>query len=275
MTNSRREDGKARLEAIVRRAGDYEPGFPPGIRVRVYASRRTGARGLATAAAVFNPGVSLDFHWHDCGEAITVLEGTPTVLVEGRPHTLGRLDCVYVPDGVLHSVRNDSTTEARIHSAFASPNPQRTFAEMGDQPESGSRGADGPVPEAVSRFGASPGYELAPGTDFHDLFAAHLGSSGICGGFGMFQPGSGLPCHFHEYDESITIVAGHAVCQVEGRQHEVGLMDTAVIPEGLAHRFVNRTDSPMGMIWVYAGDEPRRFLLDKTRCSGAIGRAPD
>ncbi|MDE0104102.1 MAG: cupin domain-containing protein [Bryobacterales bacterium] len=275
MTNFGQAEAKSRLEAIVRRTGDYELGFPPGVRVRVYASGRTGARGLTTAAAVFDPGMALDFHRHDCGEAITVLEGTPTVLVEGRPHTLGRLDCVYVPGGVLHAVQNDSATEARIHSAFASPNPQRTFAEMGELPDSGSRGVGCPVPEAVSRFGLSSGYELAPGTDFHDLFAARLGSSGICGGFGMFQPGSGLPCHFHEYDESITIVAGHAVCQVEGRHYEVGLMDTAVIPEGLAHRFVNRRDSPMGMIWVYAGDEPRRVLVDNTRCSGAIGIASE
>ncbi len=274
MTNSGETEGKARLEVIVRRTADCEPGFPPGVRVRVYASGRTGARGLSTAAALFVPGGALAYHWHDCGEAITVLEGAPTVLVEGRPHTLGRLDCVYVPGGVLHSVRNEAAVEARIHSAFASPSPERTFAGVGDLPGSESVGVDGPVPEAVSRFGTSPGYELAPGADFHDLFGGRLGSAPICGGVGAFRPGSGLPCHFHEYDESITIVAGRAVCQVDGRQYEVGEMDTAVIPEGLAHRFVNRTDSPMEMIWVYAGDEPRRAVLDEALCSGG-GRVPD
>ena len=275
MTNLGQEDSKNRAEAIVRGTGESAQGFPPGVRIRVYASRLNGARGLSTAAAVFDPGVALDYHFHDCGEAITVLEGTPTVLVQSRSYKLQRLDCLFVPPGVTHSVRNEAGVQARLHSAFASASPARTFLEPGELPGSASREDDSSVPEAVTRFAASPGYELAPGTDFHDLFAGRLGSSGICGGYGLFEPGSGLPCHLHEYDESITIVTGRAVCQVEGRQYDVGGMDTAMIPEGLAHRFINRTDSPMAMIWVYAGDEPSRVLLDAERCSGASEGAPE
>jgi mannose-6-phosphate isomerase-like protein (cupin superfamily) len=84
----------------------------------------------------------------------------------------------------------------------------------------------------------------------------------------VFQPGAALPCHYHAFDESITIVAGRAVCQVAGREYDVGDCDTVCVPQGRPHRFLNRSDRPMAMIWVYAGDEPERTLVDPGYCEG-------
>ena len=47
---------------------------------------------------------------HDCSEAITVLSGIALVVVEGRGYRLGRLDCMHVPAGVAHAVRNFERT---------------------------------------------------------------------------------------------------------------------------------------------------------------------
>src|SRR5207302_2432227 len=113
-------------------------------------------------------------------------------------------------------------------------------------------------------------YELSPGAFFRDLFARRLGARGICGGYGLFEPGASLPCHFHGFDESITIVLGRAVCQVAGREYEVADCDTACIPRGRPHRFLNRSGRPMAMIWVFAGDEPDRTLVVSGYCEGAL-----
>jgi quercetin dioxygenase-like cupin family protein len=122
------------------------------------------------------------------------------------------------------------------------------------------------TPEALVRFASAPVYELAPRAHFRDLFARRFGARGICGGFGVFQPGASLPCHFHDFDESITIVSGHAICQVAGREYALADCATACIPRGRPHRFLNRSDQPMAMIWVYAGDEPERTLVETDRC---------
>lgn len=58
------------------------------------------------------------------------------------------------------------------------------------------------------RIGKATRYKLATGASFCDRFAGRFGSVGICGGYGEFQPGTGLPCHLHDYDESITIIQG-------------------------------------------------------------------
>ena len=83
-------------------------------------------------------------------------------------------------------------------------------------------------PEHISRFRTAEKYELAEGTQFFDLFAGRFGSVGICGGYGKFQPGTSLPCHIHDYDESITIV--------EGRGHLRGRRAT-LYTERMRYRF--------------------------------------
>ena len=116
------------------------------------------------------------------------------------------------------------------------------------------------------RYQSTPGYDLAPRTQFRDLFARRFGSVGICGGHGVFEPGASLPCHTHGYDESITIVEGTATCRAAGRRHVLQDLDTACVPEGIPHRFINTGETPMAMIWVYAGDEPDRTIVDLNCC---------
>src|SRR5207249_5031279 len=95
---------------------------------------------------------------------------------------------------------------------------------------------DQDCPEHLTRFERAAVYELAPRVFFRDLFARRFGSRGICGGYGIFEPGAGLPCHVHEFDESITIVTGRAVLPVAGKEYALSNCDTACIPAGRPHR---------------------------------------
>ena len=44
--------------------------------------------------------------------------------------------------------------------------------------------------------------------------------------------------------------------------------DAALQPRGRVHYFINETDRPMAMIWVYAGDMPQRLVLKTMRILG-------
>ena len=79
-----------------------------------------------------------------------------------------------------------------------------------------------------------------------------------------------MPCHTHNYDESIIIVSGEANCLVRGHQYQLNGYDVAFVPRGQPHRFINQSDAQMAMIWVYAGDEPDRLVVDGRYCSGAL-----
>jgi quercetin dioxygenase-like cupin family protein len=254
--------------------GDTAPasGSPPGIAIRVFVSGVYGASGLSTGTSTFEPLAALPYHDHECSEAVTVLEGKGTVLVDGRVYELGIFDCIHVPAGVAHSVRNESSdTRLVVHWAFATSQPSHRSVEP--PPIRFNRGLGDPEPadpEHISRFNQAATYELSPGALFRDLFKGSFGSVGICGGYGRFQPGASLPCHFHEYDESITIVEGRALCLVQGNRYQVGGYDTALVPVGKPHRFINETHTTMAMIWVYAGSEPERTLVAPEYCAGTL-----
>ena len=259
-----------RDESIARHASSVTQELAPGVLARGLVSHLCNARGVGTGTVTLTASACLPYHTHPFSEAITVLEGELAFEVEGRRYLLGKFDCIHVPRNVAHSAVNPSEQKNCIaHYAFASERPTRElFDKKFDVTpcESVPAGA----PEHIARATSTASYSLAPNTDYRDLFAKRLGSSGICGGYGEFLPGASLPCHVHKYDESITIVRGRAVCEVAGNRYVLENCDTAHVPEGLPHRFLNQTDEPMAMIWVYAGDEPERQLVDAAYCTGAL-----
>lgn len=225
---------------------------------------------MCTGIAVFSPGGALPYHRHDVSEAFTVLSAEALAMVEGRTYRMGPLDCLHVPAGVAHSVMNPSTKKKlTIHTAFGAVRPRRDFVTDSFHLVERNYGLpDEKAPEHMVRFGQATMYKLANGTSFCDLFAGRFGSVGICGGYGEFQPRAGLPCHTHDYDESITIVRGTATCQVMGARYQLSGCDTAMVPSGRPHRFLNGSREVMAMIWVYAGSEPQRNLVNARFCNG-------
>ena len=85
----------------------------------------------------------------------------------------------------------------------------------------------------------------------------------MSGGYGLFEPGGRLPAHFHDFDESICIIDGTATCVVEGRRYKMSDCATALQPRGRVHYFINETQEPMAMLWVYAGPSPERIIVDE------------
>ncbi len=239
--------------------------------LRTFVSEFCGANGFSTGTATFHSRACLPYHVHPFSEAVTVLEGRAQVFVEGRKYLLNPRDCAHFPAGVAHQVVNDKTdSQLLAHWAFATSTPtrdlvDREFVEV-------DRGEGDPCvgdPETIIRCRQEAVYEPAEQAYFQDLFARRYGSTGICGGHGRFMPGASLPCHLHDFDESITIIQGQATCLVAGRRYELSGCDTAFIPRGLPHRFMNLSGQEMQMIWVYAGSEPDRIVVKPEFCSDA------
>ena len=196
------------------------------------------------------------------------MEGEAAVDVEDRRYRLGLLDAIAVPARLPRRVVNLSANRPAVfHVAMASAAADQTWVNGRFTPvEQPPRAIGHAGAEHLCRNDPTARFELAPRSLFQDLFSAELGAQGICGGYGVFEPGARLPCHRHEFDESITIVQGTATCIVEGRRYELSGNATALVPQGRCHYFINLTLEPMAMIWVYAGDRPDRIVMEETFC---------
>src|SRR5947207_14766642 len=127
-----------------------------------------------------------------------------------------------------------------------------------------SLGPRTPGLERVNRFRLADRCDAGQGATFIDFFnETLLPGIEMSGGYGLFRPGGALPAHVHDFDESICIIEGTANCIVEGRRYTMSGYSTALQPRGRVHYFINETDRPMAMIWVYAGQKPERIVVDE------------
>jgi 2-dehydro-3-deoxyglucarate aldolase/4-hydroxy-2-oxoheptanedioate aldolase len=239
-----------------------------GVVFRALVGSHNRARNLTTGIVRFAPEASLPYHTHPFSESITLLEGQATAEIEGRCYRLRPFDNVTIPRDTAHAVINTSGNRPTIfHIAMASDKPVRTQVSASfSRTVIGDEVSGLQAKERINRHDRTPRYELAPRALFQDYFNRELGCPDMSGGYGVFEPGARLPCHLHDFDESICIVSGTATCVVEGRRYSLADRATALVPRGRCHYFINESKEPMAMIWVYAGPMPERALMNERLC---------
>jgi 2-dehydro-3-deoxyglucarate aldolase/4-hydroxy-2-oxoheptanedioate aldolase len=117
-------------------------------------------------------------------------------------------------------------------------------------------------PEVMVARGSGPQLEVAPGITFDCQVGAHNQARNLTTALVTFAPGAVLPCHRHTFGESITLLQGRALVEVEGRCYEVGPLDNVTIPRGIAHRVANLSRSAPALFHVaLASAAPDRELV--------------
>ncbi|MDP1798622.1 MAG: aldolase/citrate lyase family protein [Planctomycetaceae bacterium] len=244
-----------------------------GVSFECLVGSHNQARRLTTGMVTFAPGATLPQHTHTFTESITLLRGSLVVDVEGRSYSLKKMDNLVIPAGLVHQARNPAASEpAVLHVALATDAPTRTLVDTFFPRRRMPDDSTGfPGRERCNRFLTAKRFPAGPNTEFIDCFNEIL-MPGIemSGGYGLFQPGGRLPAHVHDFDESICIISGVATCVVEGRRYSMTDGATALQPRGRVHYFINDSNGPMEMLWVYAGPKPERIVVDE-RCATVEG----
>ena len=245
----------------------------PSARLEMLVGSHNNARHLLTGFVTLAPSYWVPYHTHTFAESLTPLRGRLKVEVEGRHYVLDPLDNILIPRGIPHRPGNAlDDGETVVHLALANDAPTRDLVEDTFTVQSMPADSTGvPGAERVTRFRTADRSAAGPGTSFIDYFNETLMPGiEVSGGYGLFQPGGRLPAHVHDFDESICIIEGEATCIVEGRHYTMSGGATALEPRGRVHYFINNSDRPMAMIWVYAGPRPERIVVDE-RCATVEG----
>jgi quercetin dioxygenase-like cupin family protein len=95
------------------------------------------------------------------------------------------------------------------------------------------------------------------------LVSPAVGATGFINGITEFAPGTAIPFHSHNWEESGMLLSGHATLDIEGEEYELKPFDTTWIPPNVPHRFRNRSESePMKILWIYASVAATRTLVE-------------
>jgi HTH-type transcriptional repressor of puuD len=76
----------------------------------------------------------------------------------------------------------------------------------------------------------------------------------------VFSPGTGLPLHSHNVEESVLILEGLAVAEVGDELFDLVAGEATWVPAGIPHRFLNRGAETMRIYWVYGGRDITRTI---------------
>lgn len=97
------------------------------------------------------------------------------------------------------------------------------------------------------------------------LVTRACGSTGLINGITVIGPGEAIPLHFHNCEESVMVLDGEAIVEIDGERHRMGRDDTTWVPADLPHRFINASETEtLRIFWIYA-------RIDATRTNAATG----
>jgi quercetin dioxygenase-like cupin family protein len=95
------------------------------------------------------------------------------------------------------------------------------------------------------------------------LVTASLGSTSFINGITTFAPGAAIPFHSHNCEESVILLEGEAMLDIDGKSIPIQPLDTTWVPADVAHRFRNvSATGTMKIFWTYARSDATRTLTE-------------
>jgi quercetin dioxygenase-like cupin family protein len=103
--------------------------------------------------------------------------------------------------------------------------------------------------------------ERGRGIRTFNLVTRALGDGAFFNGITELDPGAEIPLHFHNCEESATVLEGVATVETPAGTISLAAPAGTWIPAGMPHRFVNASSSRMRVLWIYGGPEPTRTIV--------------
>jgi putative monooxygenase len=106
----------------------------------------------------------------------------------------------------------------------------------------------------------SPGRNMK-GLTRLSLLAAGRDPSSIRLGVTVIPVGEAIPLHYHNCEEVVVVLEGLGVAEVERRDYELDQADLTWLEPGVIHRFRNRGEVPLRILWVYPTTSAERTIV--------------
>ena len=108
-----------------------------------------------------------------------------------------------------------------------------------------------------------PKYERGGGARTTPLISPSFGANTFIIGYTEFDPGVEIPFHSHNCEESVVLMEGNAILDIDGEEYSLKAQDVTYIPPNIPHRFRNASKTNgMKILWIYADIRATRTLTD-------------
>ena len=93
------------------------------------------------------------------------------------------------------------------------------------------------------------------------MVSSQVGSQRFLNGMTIFEPGAAIAHHTHNVPESVMVVSGEAVVNIDGNEFQLSTFDTTYVPANIPHHFRNASQSSeMRIFWTYGSINATRTI---------------
>lgn len=108
-----------------------------------------------------------------------------------------------------------------------------------------------------------PSKNRGGGAQTTPLVTAARGATTYLNGITSFAPGAQIAHHIHNVAESVMVIQGNAVVDIDGERTPLRTFDTTFVPANIAHHFENASESEeMRIFWTYGSLDATRTIVD-------------
>lgn len=101
------------------------------------------------------------------------------------------------------------------------------------------------------------------------LVTASRGGTTYLNGITIFEAGAQIAHHTHNVAESVMVIQGNAIVDIDGERTPLRTFDTTFVPANIPHHFENASETEeMRIFWTYGSLDATRTIIE----SGEYGR---
>jgi mannose-6-phosphate isomerase-like protein (cupin superfamily) len=246
----------------------YQP-HSTGFRRATYVNRAMGSVHMGTGICFLDAGGAIQPHLHSFEESFYILEGSVSVQIGEKTHTLGPGNFGLIPTGVPHSWKNAGAATARwLEMQAPQPRPLEYGRDTFFTHESAVPDAPAPIghfdesqlpraggPSQMEGFNPTTGVAIKMFVD-RSFGATHQSLFLI-----QYSAGAKIDLHDHTFEESYFILAGRVHAIADDESYDLGPGDVIWTGVGCIHSFANQGAEPVRWIETQAPLPPAKEIF--------------
>lgn len=93
---------------------------------KIFISKDVGSKSIISGTTVIPKNKSINLHYHNCEEAVLILEGKATAEINNKKYILKKGQLSWIPAKIPHRFINTNNQKLKIYWTYSSANATRT-----------------------------------------------------------------------------------------------------------------------------------------------------
>lgn len=218
-------------------------------------------------------------HYHSITEIYVIVKGEVESFDPTGSHTAGPLDCLYIPPGSPHGVRNVGSEDVELIWLHDGVEAKGVTVYCHSEEQVRSAPSQEPVTKvsyadlAACWTGQNPcvppylhwSINWVGGLDHYENYNPQHAVSSFKTALGatVILPGNKIAPHTHDVAEVYVILRGKGIINLGRGNRELGHLDGVYFPPGVVHSLSNYGDEPLYVLWATEAPVAKRATVDQ------------